>query len=171
MPERGPDMKKRTRRRMPREVNPLGGLAAIAAARPVDKERRDRLMLKFRSALESMVRGAAPDTDDWRLISDVINTIETLSEHMRKLPVDQTKTLLDAAVQGMVAAAQRWQAGQGMRLDGPALQAIRSLMDIYEQCLELLSEREMGAARDETQRRLNEIYRRGGAPGQDVVIL
>jgi hypothetical protein len=143
----------------------------LAAFRPVDKERRDMAVARFRSALDAVMRGASPDEHDWRLLADVVNLVETLADDMGKLPVDQAKPHLDSASEAMVAAARRWRAGQGMRLDAPGVQALRRVIDIYEQCLELLTERVMDQARERTQKRLERIWRHGAAPGQKVVMV
>lgn len=143
----------------------------LAAFRPVDKERRDMAVARFRSALDAVMRGASPDEHDWRMLADVVNQVETLADDMNKMPVEEARPHLDAATEAMVAAARRWHAGQGMRLDAPGVQALRRVIDIYEQCLELLTERVMDQARARTQARLERIWRHGGQPGQNVVII
>lgn len=131
----------------------------LAVFRPAPEAAREALMLKFYSALESMVRGSHPDSEDWRLLADAINVLETLALHTRRLPAADVMPMVNAAITGMVGAAKRFRAGQGMRLDAPGIEAIRQCLGVYAAAMALLTEREMSAARDETQRRLNLIYR------------
>lgn len=158
-------MTKKRKKYVPKPVfsNPL------AAFHPVDKTRADTHMLKFFSALESMAKAARPDAGDWRILSDCINLVETLSLQ-KKLTID-IAPLLDRGVQAMVDAGNRWHEGKRMGLSGEGLQSLRDVVDVYGQCLALLTERDMELARLHTQKRLEKIYRNGGAPGQSVVMV
>lgn len=127
--------------------------------RPASKKQRDAVMLRFLSALDTMARGEHPGEAEWRDISDAINTVETLALHMGKLKAQQVMPLVNACIRALVHAADRFKAGQGMRLDAAGLQALREVVDLYGQCMEVLSERDMARAQQETQRRVNELLR------------
>jgi hypothetical protein len=142
---------KRKKRYVPRAVMS----DPFAAFQPVDKERRDNQMLKFRTALESVARGSAPDEEDWRLLADAINVLETLIA--QELLTAKSNEYLDAATAAMVEAGEGWRNGRGMRFTGAGLQSLRVVIDLYEQCLEQLTERQMDQARRETERRLRAI--------------
>lgn len=131
----------------------------LSLLRPADPARKTRLLAKFWSALESMARGQHPGEEDWRLLSDAINTVETMAVHMRKLVPAEVMPAVNAAIAAMVGAANRFKAGQGMRLDGPGLESLREVVDIYEQCLDGFTEHEMAQAQAETQRRMNALLR------------
>jgi hypothetical protein len=130
----------------------------LSLLRPASKERRDAVMLKFLTALHEMSCGRHPGTEEWRSLSDCINTVDTLATRLEKLDAADVMPLVNAAIAGMVAAANRFKAGKGMRLDSAGLEALRDVVDIYGQCLSQLTEREMAVAQAETQRRVNEIY-------------
>ena len=161
----GLGMKKRSAYRpKPVITDPLSFL------RPADPARKRGVMAKFWSALEAMSRGQHPGEVDWRLLSDAINTVETLALHMHKLVLDEVMPPVNAAIAAMVGAANRFKGGQGMRLDGPGLAALREVVGIYEQCLDGLTEFEMAQAQAETQRRVNMLLQ-SKTQGREVVEL
>lgn len=137
---------------------------------PAPQAKSAQLIARFDSALYAMTHGRHPGLDEWADLSDAINTVETLAVHSRKLPAAETMPLVNDAIKAMVGAANRHKAGHGMRLDGAGIAAIRAVIDIYAQCLQLLTEREMADAQAETQRRLDEI-RKTPTPGHQVVEL
>jgi hypothetical protein len=132
----------------------------LSLLRPASKAQRDAVMLKFLTALTELSNGRDPGKEEWRNLSDCINTVETLATRLEKLEASEVMPTVTAAIEGMVAASVRFRAGKGMRLDAAGLEAIRDVVSIYGQCLESLTEREMAVAQAETQRRVNEIYRR-----------
>ncbi len=129
----------------------------LSLLRPASKAQAADVLLTFHTALGLMVRGENPSPEEWRHLSDVINTVETLTTTLRKLNPAEVMPTVNAAIAGMVGAANRFKAGKGMRLDGPGLEALCDVVAIYEQCLEGLTEREMALAQAETQRRVNEV--------------
>lgn len=145
-------MRKRSHRIQRALINPLTRM------RPATKEKRDRVLLSFHTALESIAVGKHPGEEEWRALSDAINTVETLV-NMGKLVDHEIMPVVCAAIEGMVGAARRFRAGQGMRLDGAGMKAIREVVDIYEQCLDGFTEAEMAQAQHETQMRLEAIWR------------
>lgn len=157
-------MRKRSRYR-PRMVltDPLSLL------RPASKEQRDSVMLKFLTALHELSNGQDPGVEEWRSLSDCVNSVETLATRLEKLDAAEVMPIVNAAIAGMVAASNRFKAGKGMRLDAAGLDALRDVVDIYGQCLESLTEREMALAQQETQRRVNEIL--SGNHSQNHVVV
>ena len=142
----------------------------LTLLRPAAREQRDRVMARFLTALDAMVRGEHPGIEEWRDLSDAINTVETLCLHQHKLVPQEVMPTINAAIKGMVEAAHRYKAGQGMRLSGEGLQALRDVLAIYEQCCEALTEHEMACAQAETQRRVNALLR-SRKPSKEVIEL
>ena len=134
----------------------------LSMLRPVSKERLAPVMLGFLTAIEAMRTGDHPGVDEWRSLSDAVNTVETLSIHQKKVDPAEVMPTVNAAIAAMVMASRRFKAGQGMRLDGPGLEALRDVIALYEQCATLFTEREMAMAQAETQRRVNELLRKRG---------
>lgn len=145
-------------------TNPLAALA------PAPKAARDAVFLRFSTALQEIAAGRHPGASEWQDLSDMLNTIETLALHLRKLEPAEVMPTVNAAIAAMVGAANRFKAGQGMRVDGPGLEALRDVLSIYEQCLEGLTEREMSQAQAETQRRVNALLR-SKKPSAEIVAL
>ena len=100
----------------------------LTLLRPAAREQRDRVMARFLTALDAMVRGEHPGIEEWRDLSDAINTVETLCLHQHKLVPQEVMPTINAAIKGMVEAAHRYKAGQGMRLSGEGLQALRDVL-------------------------------------------
>lgn len=142
----------------------------LAAMQPAPLAERERLMARFRSSLHTIAAGSHPGEAEWRDLSDAINTVETLTLIQRKLLIDEVMPAVRIATDAMVAAALRFKAGQGMRLDGAGLEALRDVLAIYEQCLEGLTEREMAQAQAETQRRVNALLH-ARKPSAEVIAL
>lgn len=159
-------MKKRSSYR-PKAVNPN----PLAAMRPASKEKANRISLLFRTALQEIVAGRHPGEQEWRSLSDAVNTVETLTLGSKpKLLASEVMPDVNAAIAGMVGAAKRYRAGQGMRLDAAGIKALRAVLDIYDLCLQGLTEQEMSMAQAETQRRVNELLR-SRKPSKEVVIV
>ncbi len=146
-------------------------LNPLASMRPVSAARRDAVMAQFWLALSNMVSGTNPGVDDWRDLSDCLNTIETMALGMHKLRPDEVMPDINAAIGGMVRAKDRYQAGKGMRLDAEGIIAIRTVIDYYGQCLEGFTEREMSMAQAETQARVNALLNGPRKAGQVVIEL
>jgi len=142
----------------------------LSLLRPATPEQRMKVMLRFRTALATIETGEHPGIDEWRDLSDAINTVETLCLHQHKLVPQEVMPTINAAIAAMVEAARRYQAGKGMRFSGPGMHALRDVLDIYEQCLEGLTEREMALAQAETQRRVHALLRRR-TPSKEVIEL
>lgn len=142
----------------------------LSLLRPADPQRRGTVLLRFLSALDAMTRGEHPGEAEWRDLSDAINTVETLALGLRKLDAGEVMPIVNAAISAMVGAARRFQSGQGMRLDAAGLQALRDVVDVYRQCLDGLTEREMAVAQAETQRRVNALLR-AKKPNHQVIAL
>jgi hypothetical protein len=140
----------------------------LSLLRPADPARRNAVILRFLTALDDMARGNHPGEAEWRDLSDAVNTVETLTLTLGKLAHAEVMPIVNQAIAGMVGAANRFKAGQGMRLDAAGLEALRTVIDIYRQCCEGLTEREMCMAQAETQRRVNELLR-SKKPNREVI--
>lgn len=142
----------------------------LSLLRPVATGQRDAVILRFLSALESMARGEHPGEAEWRDLSDATNTVETLALTLGKLHHAEVMPIVNQAIAGMVHAANRFRAGKGMRLDAAGLDALRTVIDIYRQCCEGLTEREMCVAQSVTQRRINALLN-AKKPNHELIAL
>jgi len=142
----------------------------LTLLRPASAEEKAAIMATFYSALDEIVSGSTPDENAWRLLSDSINTIETLTLSMRKLVPEEVMPTVNAAIAAMVGACNRFKAGQGMRLDGPGINAMRDILDIYRQALDGLTAREMAQAQAETQWRVNKLLHERGESAEVIAL-
>lgn len=144
-------------------LNPLDLLAPAAPAPAAVT------MTRFRSALDMLARHAHPGEAEWRDLADVVNTVETLAVEMNAFADAAPALALVRLVSAdMGEAAERFKQGRGMRLTGVGLQALRDLLDVYEECLRTLTAADMGKAARLTSARVL-AYRTGRADGRKVV--
>ena len=143
-------------RRIPRPVisDPLSLL------RPVSPERSRGVMLAFLTALDEIARGKHPGVEEWRSLADCVNTLETLAL-TNDIFGEGVMPAVNAAIEAMATAAKRYRAGHGMRLDGPGMEELRTVIEIYGLCLKLLTERQMALAQQRTQARMRVLLRAG----------
>lgn len=142
----------------------------LALFAPVPKAKRDAVMTRYLSALESVATGSAPNIEELRDLSDVVNLCETLTASMGRMDSAEVMPLVEDGVEAIVEAAGRYRAGKPIRMTGKGLESTRVLLDIYRQCLERLSEQEMTMATNITVRRLEQIQRQK-RPSAEVIQL
>lgn len=129
----------------------------LTLLRPAEPTQKTDVMLAFLTALDCIATGDNPGEEEWRSLSDAINSVETLALHFGKLNPHQVMPIINRAIAGMAKAAHRYRDGKGMRLDADGLLALREVIDIYAQALDGLTAREMSLAQKETQRRVSAL--------------
>jgi hypothetical protein len=132
----------------------------LARLMPVPKPVRDRLMTRAYSALDAIARGEHPGESEWRDLADVVNVIETLTVDLKRLP-PLTLAYTETASQSLREAARRFIDTQTVRLDAAGLSALRGLLEIYQQCLETFTERQMEEAFQRTKECIEQHLRNG----------
>ena len=146
-------------------------LNPLLLIQPTPKAERDATMLRFYSALDAMTRGEHPGEEEWRDMSDAVNLVETLVD-MGRLSAEQVMPTVHSAVDVMRKAAHRYFSGQAMRVDGPGLQSLREVLDVYGQCMERLTGYEIAKAAELTQERIAKARRRVQSnPDEKVIML
>jgi hypothetical protein len=111
-------------------------------------------LTRMYAGLRAIEQDDAPATDDWRVCSDAVNLMETL---VTQGHVADTSGLLMDAITALALAGRRHLAGGAIRLDGPGILAVRSVLEDYAAALEQLPHRTMVACHRETERRIAEI--------------
>lgn len=152
-----------------KKFTPTYSLMAVmmaSATEPMPEFMRNHHMSLMNNALNNIVSGEEAKKNDWRIICDGINMLESLVQ--AGIMRDEHDTIL-MAVQAMHAAAMRSQAGKGIRLDGPGIQIIRGILEDYQTAIESLSHRDMVSCHRDAERRAWEI-RNGKRKSHDVVI-
>lgn len=97
-----------------------------------------------------------PSKDDWRVVSDAVNLMETF---IRDMQICQDPgNLLDDAVTALAMAAKRQRDhGKALRLDGPGIQATRAILEDYAALLDVLPHRTVVRCHRMTERRIRKV--------------
>jgi uncharacterized protein YyaL (SSP411 family) len=112
-------------------------------------------LTRMYEGLAAMEKAPSPTTDDWRVVSDAVNLMETLIEAM-KVCEDSSGLLMDA-ITAMAMAGKRNTAGGAIRLDGAGIQAVRAILEDYAALLDVLPARTMIRCHRLTEKRLHEL--------------
>lgn len=122
---------------------------------PLPIEYRRHQLTRMYDGLAAMETAPSPTTDDWRVVSDAVNLMETLIETMR-ICEDNSGLLMDA-ITAMAMAGKRHRAGNAIRLDGAGIQAVRAILEDYAALLDVLPARVMIRCHRLTEKRIHEM--------------
>lgn len=122
--------------------------------KPVPPEKTRHQLTRMHSGLESLERGESPNNDDWRVLSDAVNLVETLIEMGE---VADAQGLHKDAMAALAMAGKRHLEGKPLRLDGEGIKALRALLTDYAEVLAVLPERTMVRCHRRTEKRIHEI--------------
>ena len=122
---------------------------------PLPLEYRTHQLTRMYEGLAAMEKGASPTTDDWRVVSDAVNLMETLIEAMNVC--EETSGLLMDAITAMAMAGKRNMYRAAIRLDGAGIQAVRAILEDYAALLDVLSARTMIRCHRLTEQRLHDL--------------
>lgn len=125
-----------------------------SGTQPMPQALRTHQLSRMYGGLRAMEIAPDPTTDDWRVVSDAVNLMETLVN--MKLCEDTSGLLLDA-VTALALAGKRHRAGQHLRLDALGIQAARAVLEDYAQVLAALPHRTMVRCHRLTEQRLHGI--------------
>lgn len=152
---------------------------------PLPESHRVHQLTRMHQGLEAMEKAPHPTTDDWRVVSDAVNIMETLvtsgdlfetkfdpeTGDEIKVPIPgmwfgcdgqpvhitDASGLLTDAVAAMAMAGKRHKSGGNIRLDGAGIQAVRGVLADYGDMLDALPARTMIKAHRATEHRIHEI--------------
>jgi uncharacterized protein YyaL (SSP411 family) len=134
---------------------------------PTPKEKQTHQLTRMWQGLHGLERDANPSYDDWKMISDALNMMETLIEMGWASDPDG---LINEAVTAMAIAGQRHlDTGVPIRLDGAGIQSIRGLLEDYADALAELPHRTMIACHRKTEKRVQDILA-GKIKPHDVMV-
>jgi mRNA-degrading endonuclease YafQ of YafQ-DinJ toxin-antitoxin module len=124
-------------------------------ADPLPAEYRRHQLTRMYDGLAAMEQAPSPTTNDWRVVSDAVNLMETLIETMQVCE-DASGLLMDA-ITAMAMAGRRNLAGNAIRLDGAGIQAVRAILEDYAALLDVLPARTMIRCHRLTEKRLHDL--------------
>lgn len=133
---------------------------------PMPLSSRVHQLTRMHQGLHAMIRGDEPRPDDWRVVSDAINIMETM---VFRGTMQDEDGLIMKAITAMVGAAERSKSGQALRLDAKGIEVLRGLLEDYQFALENLPHRTMVTCHRETETRIRDIIA-GKRKATDVVV-
>jgi len=131
-------------------------------------EYRTHQLTRMYEGLAAMETAPEPTTDDWRVVSDAVNLMETLIKTMQ-ICEDESGLLMDA-ITALAMAGRRNLAGGAIRLDGAGIQAVRAILSDYASLLDVLPARTMIRCHRLTEKRIQDIMA-GRKKAHDVEIM
>ena len=150
-------MKKQSKRRVQARIKRYTLFDEMAAS-PTDllpQDWRTYQLTRMYEGLAAMEKAPTPTTDDWRVVSDAVNLMETLIVDMKVC--EDTSGLLMDAITAMAMAGKRNMAGGAIRLDGAGIQAVRAVLEDYAALLDVLPARTMIRCHRLTEKRIHEL--------------
>lgn len=140
---------------------------------------------KIRHQLSRMYEGLAaletaakPSMNDWQVVSDAINMIETLTLTNNgwwtdcdgdQVQITDSSGLLQDAVSAMANAGRRHFEHGVIRLDAKGIATIRAVLEDYSDLIQVLPARVMIHCHRKTEMKLHDILK-GKAKPHDVVV-
>lgn len=147
-------MKKRKRQPRQKRYTLLDELAA-SPTEPLPQQWRTYQLTRMYAGLSNLEQADNPTPDDWRVVSDAVNLVETLVLEM-KVCQDDSGLLMDA-ITALATAGKRSKEGKTLRLDGAGITAVRSILRDYSELLDVLPARTMVRCHRLTEQRIQNI--------------
>lgn len=134
---------------------------------PLQAEKRTYQLTRMYQGLHEIEQGKNPTPEDWRLVSNAVNLLETLVRDMKVC--EDNSGLLHDAVAALAKAGKRHKCGGALRLDGEGIAAVRAVLDDYAALLDVLPARTMIRCHRLTERRIIDLIK-GKTRLEDVVV-
>jgi mRNA-degrading endonuclease YafQ of YafQ-DinJ toxin-antitoxin module len=135
-----------------------------APDQPLQQDKRRHQLTMMWEGLRSLETAPEPRPNDWRLVSDAINLMETFVKNgpwsdCKGDPVEvhDCNGLLYDAVAALAVAGAKHMEGKTLRLDGPGIQATRAVLEDYADLLDVLPARTVIQCHRKTERRIRKI--------------
>ena len=128
-------------------------MASPHAPTPADSRRHQ--LTRMWAGLANIETADEPTADDWRVCSDAVNLMETLTLDMRVC--EDSGGLLMDAITALANAGRRYFSHGVIRLDANGIQLVRAVLEDYAAMLEALPHRTMVRCHRLTERRIHEI--------------
>lgn len=122
---------------------------------PTPETSRRHQLTRMYQGLAALEKAPEATTDDWRVLSDAVNLMETL---VAQGIVEDASGLLMDAITALAMAGRRNLAGGPIRLDAVGIKAVRAVLEDYAAVLDVLPHRTMVRCHRATERRIHEIF-------------
>ena len=134
---------------------------------PMPETHRRHQLTRMWNGLRSMELDENPSYDDWEVVSNALNMMETLVE--MGWAKDEDNLIEDAVYELAVSGQRHVDTGAPIRLSGKGIQTIRALLEDYASALEELPHRTMMSCHRLTEKRVQDILAKR-VQTHDVVI-
>lgn len=134
---------------------------------PMPETHRRHQLTRMWNGLRSMELDENPSYDDWEVVSNALNMMETLVE--MGWAKDEGGLIEDAVYELAVSGQRHVDTGAPIRLSGKGIQTIRALLEDYASALEELPHRTMMSCHRLTEKRVQDILAKR-VQTHDVVI-
>lgn len=147
-------------------------------SKPLPDEKIRHQITRMYEGLHHMEAATNPTVDDWQVVSDAVNMLETLTTindgwwfdcDGDPVQVKDTSGLLSDAIAALAMAGRRHFQHGVIRLDAKGIATIRAVLQDYAALIEVLPARVMIHCHRKTEKRLHDILN-GKAKPHDVVV-
>ena len=122
---------------------------------PLPKEKRDRQLTKIRLCMVSIEQSPHPTLEQWEVLSDIVNMMQTLLE--TKLIEDRDDVIGDAITALAKAGTRHLEKKVPIRFEGRDIAMLHGVIEDYEMVIENLPARTMLAIHRKTEKRVQDI--------------
>ena len=123
---------------------------------PTAEDKRRHQLTRMWQGLRALEQDDAPTPDDWRVVSDAVNLLETMVVDMRV--AEDASGLLPDAVRAMaLAGARHVDEGKRLGLGGADITTLRAVLEDYAELLGNLPHRTAIRAHRLTERRVWDV--------------
>lgn len=128
---------------------------------PLPVQKRMFQLTRMFEGMSALERDPNPTYDDWKVVSDALNMMETL---LVMGQVEDPDNLIGDAAKALAKAGNRSLEGHPIRLDASAINTVRSILEDYCTVLDNLPARTMIQAHRQTESRVTKIIQGKGKP-------
>lgn len=121
---------------------------------PTPAAKQVHQLTRMWQGLRALELESTPRIEDWIVVSDAVNLMETL---VKMGKVQDTNDSLTDAMKVLEEAGRRNEAGYALRLSGAGIQIIRGVLEDYAEALEQLPHRTMIVAHRKTEQHMFDI--------------
>lgn len=128
-----------------------------SAVNPMPDSMLNYQLTRIYQGLHALETAEVPTIDDWQVVTDAYNMLETLVLEMKVC--EDTSGLLQDASQALYQAGVRHLNGGNIRLDGKGIEAVRAVIQDYAEVVKLVPHRALIKCHRLTEKRVAEIRR------------
>lgn len=121
---------------------------------PTPEPKRRHQLTRMWEGLRALEQDQDPKIDDWKVVSDAVNMMETF---ILMNVVEDTDNAIEDAMEALRDAGNRSKAGYPLRLSGRGIQTVRGLLEDYRDVIEQIPHRTLIAAHRKTEKRIHDI--------------